>query len=66
MTLSYAIDIKSSPSPNTPPFQHLSQQVNALRKRSRGRDAFDTLERELHEVFAEAERTCLGHLLSDY
>ena len=64
MTLSYAIDIKSSP--NDTQFQHLSQQVKELRKRSRGRDAFDTLERELHEVFAEAERTCLGHLLSDY
>ena len=61
MTLSYAIDVKSSP--NTPPFQHLNQQVNALRKRSRARDAFDTLERELHEVFAEAERTCLDEYM---
>ena len=64
MTLSYAIDVNTSP--NNIPFQQLSQQVYALRKRSRSRDSFAILERELHEVFAEVERTCLEQLLSDY
>jgi len=64
MSLSHAIDINASL--NTPPFQQLSQQLSELRKRSRARDEFDTLERELHQVFAEAERTCLKQLLSDY
>ncbi len=64
MTLSYAIDVSTRPD-NTV-FQHLNQQVNALRKRSRAQDAFDALERERHQIFAEAERTCLEQLLSDY
>ena len=64
MPLSHAIDINASL--NNPPFQQLSQQLSELRKRSRARDEFDTLERELHQVFAEAERTCLKQLLSDY
>ncbi len=64
MSLSHAIDVNTSH--NNIPFQQLSQQVKELRQRSRARDAFDGLERELHQVFAEAERTCLEHLLSDY
>ncbi len=63
MTLSHAVDLNSN---STPSLHHLDQQFNELRHRSRARDSFAVLERDLHEVFAEAERTCLEQLLDDY
>ena len=63
MSHSHAIDLNAS---RHDPLRHLSQKLSALRRRSRGQEVFDTLERELHQVFAEAERTCLEPLLSDY
>ncbi len=56
MSLSHAIDINSNAIDS---LHHLGQQVNEFRKRSRARDSFAVLERDLHEAFAEAERTCL-------
>ena len=61
MTLSHALDINSNPS-----LPNLGQQFNALRERSDAGDSFATLERDLHEAFAEAERACLAQLLDDY
>ena len=61
MSLSHAVDVNTSH--NNTPFQQLSQQVKELRKRSRARDAFDSLERELHQVFAEAAKQAI-HLVS--
>ncbi len=55
MTLSHAIDINSNPIAN-PSLHHLGQQVNEFRERSRAKESFAILERDLHEAFAEAER----------
>jgi hypothetical protein len=63
MTLSHAVDINSNPNAS---LHHLGQQVNEFRERSRARDSFAMLERDLHEAFAEAERACLEQLLEDY
>ena len=63
MTHSHAIDINSNA---IHPLHHLGQHVNAFRKRSRARESFAILERDLHEAFAEAERACLEQLLEDY
>ena len=38
----------------------------AFNERSRTQEGFDSLERERHQAFAEAERACLGQMLSDY
>ena len=61
MTLSHALDLNSNPC-----LEHLKQQFNAHRNRSCAGESFATLERDLHEAFAEAERACLEQLLEDY
>lgn len=61
MTLPHALDINSNSS-----LPHLGQQVTAFRERSCAGESFATLERDLHEAFAEAERACLAQLLDDY
>ena len=63
MSLYHAIDINSNAISS---LHHLGQQVNEFRERSRARGSFATLEQDLHEAFAEAERACLEHLLEDY
>jgi len=45
---------------------HLGQKVNEFRERSRARESFAILERDLHDAFAEVERACLEQLLEDY
>ncbi len=63
MSLSHAIDIETT---YPAPLCELSQKLIALNERSRTQEAFDTLEHELHQAFAEAERTCMGQLLEAY
>ncbi len=63
MSLSQAIDINT----NYPAaLCELSQKLIALNERSRTQEAFDTLEHELHQAFAETERACMGPLLEEY
>ena len=40
--------------------------MNEFRERSRARESFAILERDLHDAFAEVERACLEQLLEDY